>query len=69
VVRLGTAIQDGPGLRQEMPAAVVSLRLAARVMAVAAQLEVEGLTDVERLKLAAVGRAAAAAAAAAAQQT
>jgi hypothetical protein len=32
-------------------------------------LEVEGLTDVERLKLAAVGRAAAAAAAAAAQQT
>jgi hypothetical protein len=63
VVRLGTAIQDGPGLRQEMAAAVVSLRLAARVMAVAAQLEVEGL------KLAAVVRAAAAAAAAAAQQT
>ena len=63
VVRLGTAIQGGPGLRQEMAAAVVSLRLAARVMAVAAQLEVEGLN------LAAVGRAAAEAAAAAAQQT
>ena len=63
VVRLGTAIQGGPGLRQEMASAVVSLRLAARVMAVAAQLEVEGL------KLAAVGRAAAEAAAAAAQQT